>query len=107
MGLWDHLTMRPCSSGIMNFGTMAILDHMIIGIWDHCFILQKTFGFEKTLLVKVYVYVFKYSTITVGIETIGPQKFETQEIWDLGAMKLLDKANVVHMSLGMNDLGLM
>ena len=39
----------------------------------------------------------------MAIETMGPQKFETLEIWDLRAMKLLDKGNVVHMSSGIND----
>ena len=47
--------------------------------------------------------------MTVGFKTMGlgdhgnlkPYK------WDLGAMKLRDKANADHMSLGLKDLGLM
>ena len=37
----------------------------------------------------------------------GSQKFETLEIWVLGAMKLWDKANVDHMSMGLKDLEFM
>ncbi len=70
--------------------------------------LTKHNKFEKTLLGQFLV--VRYLPMTVGFETMGPwgsHEFETLEIWDLGAMELWDKANVDHMSLGLNDLGLM
>ena len=89
----------------MKSGTMAILDHMIIWLRELQFVFRKTFAFEKTLLGEFVV--VRYLPMTVGFDTMGlqrSQKFETLEIWDLGAMELWDKANVDHMSLGLSKL---
>ena len=86
------------SLGQWGFGSMRLSDYLgDYELWDRknfgplaigsLFLWGKTFRFEKTLLVKVYVYVVKYSTITVGIETMGQQDHINLKPWKFGTLE--------------------
>ena len=68
----------------MNSGTIKTLDHIINRTIGSLFFGGKNFVFQKTLLDTVYVYVGKYSTVTVGIETMGHQDHRNLKPWKSG-----------------------